>query len=56
MLFCPVENVHARKFSQISAAARMAAVLDGLAIAFGEKARHTSRFIGERAANEILGS
>jgi monoamine oxidase len=45
VLFCLVENVHARLFSKISKEKSKAKILDGLALALGEKARHPIRYV-----------
>jgi monoamine oxidase len=45
VLFCLVENVHARRFSTLSPQARKAEILDGLALVFGDEARHPIRFV-----------
>lgn len=52
VLFCLIENVQARRLTQMSPTARKAAVLDGLAIAFGEKVRHTSQYIEQNWCTE----
>jgi monoamine oxidase len=45
VLFCLVENVHARNLSRMSKEKAKAKVLDGLALALGEKARHPKDYI-----------
>jgi len=45
VLFGLIENVQARRMSQMSPAARKAEVLNGLALAFGEEARHPIRYL-----------
>lgn len=45
VLFALVENVHARRLSRMSAGARKAEVLDGLGLAFGDEARHPTRYV-----------
>jgi monoamine oxidase len=45
VLFALVENRHARRFSAMSARARKAEVLNGLALALGDEARHPVRYV-----------
>jgi monoamine oxidase len=45
VLFALVENVHARRLSTLSPEARKKIVLDDLAVAFGEEARHPIRYV-----------
>jgi monoamine oxidase len=52
VLFALIENVHARRLSQLSAAARKREVLDGLALAFGEQARHPIRYLEQDWSSE----
>jgi monoamine oxidase len=45
VLFALVENVHARRLSAMPLHAQRAEVLNGLALALGEQARHPIRFL-----------
>jgi monoamine oxidase len=45
VLFALVENVHARRFARIPAAQSRAEVLDGLALALGDEARHPTKYV-----------
>jgi monoamine oxidase len=45
VLFCLIENVHARNLGKMPADKAKAKVLDGLALALGEKARHPVRYV-----------
>jgi monoamine oxidase len=45
VLFALVENVHARHLSTLSPEERKAAVLDDLALAFGDEARHPTGYV-----------
>ncbi len=45
VLFTLIENVHARRLGRLSPKARQAEVLEGLALAFGEKARDPIGFV-----------
>jgi monoamine oxidase len=52
VLFCLIENVHARNFSKMSEEKAKAKVLDGLALALGEKARHPVRYVQQNWCQE----
>jgi monoamine oxidase len=52
VLFALIENVEARRLSQVSPARRKAEVLNGLALAFGEQARHPIRYLEFNWCNE----
>jgi monoamine oxidase len=45
VLFCLIENFHARNLGKMAPDKAKAKVLDGLALALGEKARHPVRYI-----------
>jgi monoamine oxidase len=45
VLFALIENVHARRLSTMTPEARKQVVLDDLAVAFGEEARHPIRYV-----------
>jgi monoamine oxidase len=52
VLFALIENVAARRFGKLSADERKAEVLDGLALALGEEARHPVRYLEQDWAKE----